>query len=1038
MLAALVCGLSLASSQLLPGSFRSLDEERSRRELNRVLQSMNENLATLRSFSLDWGCWDETYQFVAAGDPGYVDRNLADASLTSNGQNLLALLDTRGRRVNVTSFDLETGTRTELPAELDSLLRSIRPYPPETTHDVTHAGVCRLRQGPFLLATAPILTSQLEGPCRGTIVVGRWFDPGRGARPEGGATISIRRLPDAKFARSGHDAVPDVVSLPAAPPDSTSSGPQDLVRSFGERILPETADHRAEAEALTWDFFAGECVVVRASVPGEAHAVGRRAVHILLVAVLGVGCIIGLLILTLLERNVLSRIGRLHGEVTAISAHGEFGRGLTVTGRDEMSGLTSAINDLLLTLDTSLTAKEKVLQELQRAKAETEGVLRAKSRFLSTMSHEIRTPMGAIYGMVGLLLDTPLNDEQREHALIVQGGADNLLHILDDILDLSKVEQGRMTLDDVDFDLRETVENAAGLLAWSAAQKGVEIVVAVEPALPGQVRGDPMRVRQILSNLLGNAVKFTAKGEIGLEVTAGDAGRGERTLCFAVRDTGVGIVPDRIEAIFDEFTQEDQSTTRRFGGTGLGLAISRRLAKLMGGSLTAESAPGQGSTFRFTMPLRAADSSRPETLPANGRRVLLADDSEWNRAAMAALLRSWGCLVREAGSSAEALAIVEAETAAFDVCLVDRRLPDRDGLELAGEIQQSRNAMGAAPVFLLCQPGESPRELDIALFGVVGIIAKPIRCSRLRADLRRLWAIDRAAGSPDLLSAGLGSSPVDLALSSAGSGPLSADSAPSAADPVPPPPGYRVLIVDDNEVNRRVARRMVEKAGGRVEEADGGEAALELWRRQPFDLVLMDVQMPGMDGYQATAAIRAEEAARGTRIPILALTAHALTEDRGLCLDAGMDAHLGKPIRFPDLVRAISAWIKPTKEELAMEENRVEEPLHLERMAEISDGDAEFEKDLVGEFLRTAPVLIENALQAVTAGDAVGVQRAAHTLKGAAGSIGAGPLAEASAFLEETSKAGRLEEATPRLQQIQQRFDELSTFVLGYYGELAA
>jgi CheY-like chemotaxis protein/HPt (histidine-containing phosphotransfer) domain-containing protein len=674
-----------------------------------------------------------------------------------------------------------------------------------------------------------------------------------------------------------------------------------------------------------------------------------------------------------------------------------------------------------------------MLQDLRRAKAEAEEILRGKSRFLSTMSHEIRTPMGAVLGMAGLLLDTQLTEEQREHVQVLQGGAENLLHILDDILDLSKIDEGKMILDQEPYDPREPVEDVAGLLAWNASRKGIEITTSVDPTLPAQVRGDSARVRQILTNLVGNAVKFTAKGEVAVEVTATHADGHEPVLCFAVHDTGIGIAPDRLPVIFDEFTQEDQSTTRRFGGTGLGLAISRRLAILMGGSLTAESVSGGGSTFRLTVPLQCAGAAIPENLSADGLRILLIDDSAWSRSAVTALLRSFGHIVHEAASASEALANLASGGEGFDAYLVDRRLPDRDGLELAGEIQHRLGATGRVPVFLLCGPGEAPREVDATLLGVTGVIAKPVRRSRLLAELRRLL-IPRTAS--------------DLPASDAIA--VAARGLPATSDPVPPPPGFRVLVVDDNAVNRRVVRRMIEKAGGRVEEADGGEVAVRLCREHAFELVLMDVQMPEMDGYQATAAIRADDARRGTHTPIVALTANALPEDRAHCLASGMDEHLGKPVRSPDLIRALAKWTRHTKEEPTMEGNgsprppqsllppQPPQPLQLERLDEISGGDTEFEKELLGEFLRTAPILVEDVAKAVAAKDAATAQRAAHTLKGSSGSIGAGPLAEASRFLEETCKQGRFEEAAPRLDQIRIGLDDLAAFVLGHYGDMAA
>jgi signal transduction histidine kinase/CheY-like chemotaxis protein/HPt (histidine-containing phosphotransfer) domain-containing protein len=1114
MLAALLVGLSLVSSTMLLGKFRGLDEERSRSELHRVLGDTGERLASLRAVGMDWAFWDDTYRFAVGEQPDYEAQNLTDEALATLSLSLFAVIDAGGRFVLATGFDPENKTRVPLPAGIDSVLRALPAFPPQARSESIQAGILPLPGGMLLLARVPILTSRFEGPGHGALVLGRWFVPSdmvSGADSANGLKISLAPLTESMAVAGSWDMPLPSHSTHSADPDSDSGTARFALRSLAERVERDDDRGRVAGEAVVRGFLDIELLIFRADLPGKMAAEGRHAVRMLIGAFLVIGCLFGLMILLLLERNVLSRVGRLHREVTGIAANGDFCSGVTAIGRDEISGLAASINDLLRTLDASLRGKEGMLRDLGRAKAEAEETLRAKSRFLSTMSHEIRTPMGAVLGMAGLLLDTELTDEQREHVLILQGGAENLLHILDDILDLSKIEEGKMVLDQDPYDPREPVEDVAGLLAWNAAKKGIEITAAVDPTLPSQVRGDPARVRQILTNLVGNAVKFTSKGEIAVEVVATKADGCGPVLCFAVRDTGIGIASDRLSAIFDEFTQEDQSTTRRFGGTGLGLAISRRLATLMGGSLTAESVPGSGSTFRLTVPLWPVESVLPEELPPDGRRVLLVDDSAWSRAAVTALLRSRGHVVREASSASEALAILASGGAGFDACLVDRRLPDRDGLELAGEIQHRPGATGRVPVILLCGPGEAPRDVDATLLGVAGIIAKPVRRSRLLAELRRLGMesetrpeVHGGPGASAAESTTLGNGPtfvptpgeaaaianstpassppasglpvpvsiaaaarktpaidsigatarrtpaIDSIGATAGRTPVidsiavSAQGLPATTDPVPPPPGFRVLVVDDNAVNRRVVRRMIEKAGGHVDEADGGEVAVRLCREHPFGLVLMDVQMPGMDGYQATAAIRADDALRGTHTPILALTANALPQDRALCLASGMDEHLGKPVRSPDLIRALAKWTKRTKEEPTMERIGSPEtpqslqPLQLDRLDEISGGDSEFEKELLGEFLRTAPILVEDVAKAIAAGDAAAAQRAAHTLKGSSGSIGAGLLAEASRFLEETCKQGRFEEAAPRVDQIRTRLDDLAAFVLDHYGDMAA
>ncbi|MDX1482352.1 MAG: response regulator [Woeseiaceae bacterium] len=975
-----VGGYAALKTTVFP-TFVEFEQDAARRTLERAGEMYRADLKGLEIMNIEYSAWDQTYDYVNGLRPEYLRESMDPEYWHSVDTHLMMIFDAGGQLLYGSLIHPTDGSRLNLDAAFESPLEPDHPLVNHADEESAVSGLVRTRLGIMLVVSYPILKSDGNGPIAGSLVSGQLLTDEKLAEYS-------RRLSAELIVHSMQDPVAGTRTAAALDRLAESDAP----------LLIDGDEYAMRTYTIVRDILDQPIGLLEVITSREISAIGAATIRAAGWSLGAAGAFFLLTALLFTNRSIVAPIGRLTDKILKIRETGDLSIEIDDHGRDEVGLLASEFRALTQRLGESQ-------RELEAARDDALELARTKSEFLARMSHEIRTPMNGVLGMTELLRDTPLNPKQQRFARTIHDSALSLLDIINDILDFSKIESGKLRLDWIDVDLQELLEETVESVATSAAVKGIELINQTRLGLDTAVRTDPGRLRQVLTNLLANAIKFTDEGEVVLMASVSDADGGKLRIDFEVRDTGIGIKPEKQKIIFDSFTQEDGSTTRNYGGTGLGLAICRQLIEMMNGELSVQSEPGAGSTFAFTLVMekgRALETrSQKQLTPIAGRRILVVDDNATNREILEQQLGGWRALTETADSAQaglERLAAARAAGTPFDLAILDIHMPGTDGIELAESIRANDDYRDLKLV-ILSSIAESIGDDQVAALDISAQLAKPVRQSDLYDALFMVLAGEEAAAS-------LSRSKLREARALSGT----------------------ILLAEDNAVNRMVAAGMLESMGLDVIMARDGDEAVRQAANDEVDLILMDCQMPETDGFEATRMIREREAAEGLeKLPIIALTANALKGDRERCLDAGMDEYLSKPFTSEQLHAVLSGFLgdRPvaaaeanTEATVVMDDRHAASKPAVDRralqaLAELQQPhDDEFVASVVAAFCEGAEESRARMSEAVAAQDAARIADIAHGLKSSSANVGATVLSSICAQLETQVREDRLKESS--------------------------
>ncbi|MEL7449363.1 MAG: response regulator [Pseudomonadota bacterium] len=941
-------------------AFAAFEEESSNHAMDRVLDALASSLGAMEVFNAEYAYWDQTGQYVDGERPQFAEEYLTPEYWRSIYVDAFVLLDRDGA-VRYQHMRKPDGEMLDAGGEFARLIEAGHPLIKRGMSEEVISGFVRTTSGLMQVVACPVLSSDQSGPVRGTLITGSYIDDVAMRMLGEKATASVAFLPE------GADGIPATLAHTAT----------------GDRVLQDGGTVVRNYTNLH-DIAGAPVAVIEVTTRSRISQMGMRSVNASTMA-LGLACAVFLVAAWLLIRRLIVQpVEELTETMRAMGRTGRLPEVPNASRADEIGLLAGEFTALATQLDHARAVSDK-------ARDEAISLSRAKSDFLARMSHEILTPMNGVLGMTELLQGTPLGPRQKRFTHAIHESAESLLGIINDILDFSKIEADKLRLDIIDVDLQKLLEETVESLSSLAHRKQLEFISSVPSDLATTVRTDPGRLRQVLTNLLSNAIKFTDQGDILLSTQVRETDSGQLAVYFEVADTGIGIGWDKQEQIFDSFVQEDGSTTRNYGGTGLGLAIARQIVEQMGGELKLDSVPGAGATFSFEilMDTGAAIDDLPPTQAGEvaGRKILVVDDNATNREILENQLARWQAdahSVRSAALAFDALTEAAASDALYDLVILDMHMPVMDGLGLAQLIRDNPAFDGVKLLMLSSVATPAPPE-QLESLNIAGQLDKPVRQSRLREALC-------------------------VAL---GGGSVARHGEPSRAAPVRSLTG-RVLLAEDNPVNQVVALGMLENLGLEAEVAPDGAVAVGKAASGTFDAILMDCQMPRMDGFEATRAIRQAEARDGLPVlPVIALTANALKGDRERCLAAGMTDYLTKPFTAEQLHDVLSTALgageapsgdKPGRPEDQATHGKAESVLDagvMQALAQMQRPDRpSIVQKVVSVYLEDADRLASGVTDAIKAGDAVGLRDCAHALKSSSNNVGACRLARVCSDLE--------------------------------------